>query len=155
MNRQLQFNLIDDTIVQYPDQFSEPQKRLVRNKARKVFVNDLMCNVPGILPGVHLSTEVYIQKINLFTLCQFSIPFTLDGACLLYRLFGAYSFSLVPSQSFKVKLFDHDMHGCYVIFYTNYAYRDRIASLLRSEFRPEKKNKILVISGHALKHLYN
>ena len=31
-----------------------------------------------------------------------------------------------------MKLLDHDMGGFYVIFCTNYAYRDRIASLRRS-----------------------
>ena len=53
------------------------------------------------------------------------------------------SFSLIPSQGFKVKLLDRDMRCFYVIFCTNYAYRDRIASLRRSGLGllgPEKKN---------------
>ena len=31
-----------------------------------------------------------VQKKNLFMFCQFNIPFTFDGACLLYRSFGAW-----------------------------------------------------------------
>ena len=53
-------------------------------------------------------TFVYhgVQKINLFTFCQFNIPCTFDSACSLFRSFGVWpklpgfnSFSLVLGQS--------------------------------------------------------
>ena len=40
-----------------------------------------MSNVLDIIPRLYLS----IQKLNLFLFCQFSIPFTFDGAHSLYR----------------------------------------------------------------------
>ena len=47
----------------------------------------LMSNVTEIIPRVHLSTVLYLKSF-----CQFSIPFTFDGAYmyLLHRSFGAW-----------------------------------------------------------------
>ena len=64
----------------------------------------------------------YSRSAGLTSLLHFSVHTRCTGPLELGpKLPMSNTFSLVPSQSFKVKLFDRDMRGCYVIFYTNYA----------------------------------
>ena len=73
---------------------------------------NILCT--GHHPG---GTFVYhiVQKINLFPFCQFSIPFTFDGACWLYRSQALVLFSgpKLAHQSEAIRLQYATTHGYY------------------------------------------